>query len=447
MTSDSSLFNSEDNVSNNFENSKLFNSPMGRLVSPPGTSDVILNKDVDSNLSAFSLDPNQIRWFYREPEKFWKPFCGADSIVLEQSLPHSIVPVLGGMYKVDINSRLMKPTYWCESRKDTIVARSWWFEVIGDSWFPFSEDESTVLESKHVLVLQNERDEPCALSKLKDKVQIADSEIIWYSSIDIRRSKLDIASKLLGFKGNPVKRGYKTLSTLSDNFPPIAHIVFVLHGVGQAMESASIIRCADSIRDISNVLCEKYFPTRSRSCRVEFIPVNWRTQLILDKGFVSKVTLSDAKGLRNMLNLSVGDVLYYTSAKFGPEILDSLLLQLNETYLKFIQNNPDFVSRGKVSVLAHSLGSVVMYDALFSTQKHQMNSKFCKLSNFTTNFYAFKHTSNLAIHCHFMPKFCENKMKIELLFFQITYLKNTPIATKFIMQSPSRHPTNAPRHQ
>ena len=140
------------------------------------------------------------------------------------------------------------------------------------------------------------------------------------------------------------------------------------------MESESIVKCTDSVREVAKTMTEKYFPNK-KSYKVEFFPVDWRTQLILNKGFISKITLTDAKGFRNILNLTVGDVMYYTSARFGLGILDSLLLRLNTLYLKFVDKNPEFVSYGKVSITAHSLGSVVIYDALYSCRPHKQDSK------------------------------------------------------------------------
>ena len=332
-----------------------------------------------------NLEINQVRWFYREQDKYWQPFCGSDSVRLEQTyrvyeynIGKSIpIPVKGDMYEVDLFTRVLYPIYWDVYGKPTVVTRAWWFEVISDNWYPFDEKHQSLLDEIHGNVLQAESSGTILIKDSKSahlKLQIGDSEVIWQSSTDIRRCKLDLTSRILGFKGNPVKRGYKVLADLSDVLPPIGHIVFVLHGAGQALESASIVKCTDSVREVAKTMTEKYFPNK-KSYRVEFFPVDWRTQLILNKGLISKITLTDAKGLRDLLNLSVGDIMYYTSAKFGPEILDSLLLKLNKLYMKFVDKNPEFVPYGKVSIIAHSLGSVVMYDALYSCRPHKQDSK------------------------------------------------------------------------
>ena len=332
-----------------------------------------------------NLEINQVRWFYREPDKYWQPFCGSDSVRLEQtfrvyeyttgkSIP---IPVKGDMYEVDLFTRVLNPIYWDVGGKETVVTRAWWFEVISDNWYPFDEKHQSLLDEIHGNVLQAESSGTILIKVSKSahlKLQIGDSEVIWQSSTDIRRCKLDLTSRILGFKGNPVKRGYKVLADLSDVLPPIGHIVFVLHGVGQKIGEEYIIKCTDSVREIAETMTEKYFPNK-KSYRVEFIPVDWRTQLILNTELISKITLTDVKGLRNRINLTVGDVMYYTSARFGPEILDSLLLKLNTLYMKFVDKNPEFVSYGKVSIIAHSLGSVVMYDALYSCRPHKQDSK------------------------------------------------------------------------
>ena len=355
-------------------------------VTPIEDIPVIIEAEKLVNPPDVSLEISQVRWFYREPDKYWQPFCGSDSVRLEQSYrvygdynTGKSVPiaVMGDMYEVDLHTRVLIPIYWEVLSKQTVVTRAWWFEVISDYWYPFDERHQPLLDEIHGNVLQAENSGTILIKDSKSahlKVQIGDSEVIWQSSTDIRRCKLDLTSRILGFKGNPVKRGYKVLADLSDVLPPIGHIVFVLHGVGQAIEGASIIKCTDSVREIAKTMTEKYFSNR-KSYRIEFFPVNWRTKLILDEGLVSRITLTDVKGLRNWLNLSVGDVMYYTSARFGPEILDSLLMKLNTLYTKFVDKNPEFVSRGKVSILAHSLGSVVMYDALYSCKPHKQGAK------------------------------------------------------------------------
>lgn len=69
------------------------------------------------------LRPERVKWFYQEDKK-WTPFCGLDSLRIEQcyrglpkeakTLPEvfEICTVRGGLYDVDAVKRICKPVYW-----------------------------------------------------------------------------------------------------------------------------------------------------------------------------------------------------------------------------------------------------------------------------------------------------------------------------------------------
>lgn len=82
------------------------------------------------------LQPHEVCWFYQEPGKFWQAFGGYDSLRLERShldlmgwglegLQLSSEPgedeegqirgqvtVMGDLYVVLVEQRLMEPVYW-----------------------------------------------------------------------------------------------------------------------------------------------------------------------------------------------------------------------------------------------------------------------------------------------------------------------------------------------
>ncbi|VDP96174.1 unnamed protein product [Trichobilharzia regenti] len=99
--------------------------------------------------------------------------------------------------------------------------------------------------------------------------------------------------------------------------------------------------------------------------RVEFLPVEWRTSLQLDGDTVESITPVHVQSLRTVLNSSAMDIMYYTSPLYRAEIISSLKAELNRLYDMFRRLNPNFESRGgKVSVIAHSLGCVLIYDLI-----------------------------------------------------------------------------------
>lgn len=61
-----------------------------------------------------------------------------------------------------------------------------------------------------------------------------------------------------------------------------------------------------------------------------------------------------------MLNTSAMDILYYTSPLYGAEVRAGLQKELNSLYCMFASRHPGW--QGKISILAHSLGCVIVYD-------------------------------------------------------------------------------------
>jgi len=77
--------------------------------------------------------------------------------------------------------------------------------------------------------------------------------------------------------------------------------------------------------------------------------------------------------IRDKLNSSALDIMYYTSPLFRTEIINSLTSELNRLYKLFCQKNPTFNKKnGKVSFVAHSLGTVIIYDILTSNNYTQL---------------------------------------------------------------------------
>ena len=71
------------------------------------------------------LHPHEVRWFYQEPNKFWQPFNGQDSLALEEcyrrmhaasggessAAGHEVI-VLGDMYAANLEEMKCQPIYW-----------------------------------------------------------------------------------------------------------------------------------------------------------------------------------------------------------------------------------------------------------------------------------------------------------------------------------------------
>lgn len=77
-------------------------------------------------------------------------------------------------------------------------------------------------------------------------------------------------------------------------------------------------------------------------------------------GMVDSITPPHVKMLRQVLNTSAMDIMYYTSPIYCGEIQAGLVTEMNRLYSMFCQRNPSI--KPKVSVIAHSLGAVIVYD-------------------------------------------------------------------------------------
>lgn len=141
----------------------------------------------------------------------------------------------------------------------------------------------------------------------------------------------------------------------------------------------------------------KYFQGTEQ--RAEFFPVDWRSQcsfdggivfqimkiikyyilclsyaFILNIGLVEQITPLNLKNIRQILNSSAMDIMYYTSPIYGREIQNSLANELNRLHSEFVERHPhhDF----KVSIMAHSLGSVISYDIITGWEPFVSNIEY-----------------------------------------------------------------------
>ncbi|XP_026196678.1 phospholipase DDHD1b [Anabas testudineus] len=382
------------------------------------------------------LGPEEVRWFYKEDKRTWKPFVGHDSLKIEivyrrfcEQNPDKVkrpvdpaeadgkeaaasgeiqpesgavdggsvraeqdlddinssveaVCVRGGLYEVDIREKECYPVYW--NQQDRIpVMRGQWF--IDGTWLPLEEDESDLIELEHLSCFRGqqmrdtyEMEAVTTTVDSKDAIhsrKLSRSHVDWHSVDEVYLYSDATTSKIartvtqkLGFSkasssGTRLHRGYVEEAAPEDTPPETTHIVFVVHGIGQKMDQGRIIRNTSMMRDAARKMEEKHFSDRTTE-HVEFLPVEWRSKLTLDGDTVDSITPDKVRGLRDMLNSSAMDIMYYTSPLYRDEITRGLTLELNRLYSLFCSRNPDFEINGKVSIVSHSLGCVITYDIM-----------------------------------------------------------------------------------
>ncbi|XP_036292269.1 phospholipase DDHD1 isoform X5 [Pipistrellus kuhlii] len=391
------------------------------------------------------LGPEEVRWFYKEDKKTWKPFIGYDSLRIELAfrtllqatggLAQAASPdrgrvcgpaspaapaasfgtededededracgflrrasrhepemeplvtvervcVRGGLYEVDLAQAECHPVYWNQADKIPVM-RGQWF--IDGTWQPLEEEESNLIEQEHLSCFRGQQIEESFDTEVSKSIDGKDAvhsfkltrnhvdwhnmdEVYIYSDATTSKIARTVTQKL-GFSkasssGTRLHRGYVEEASLEDKPSQTTHIVFVVHGIGQKMDQGRIIKNTAMMREAARKIEERHFS--NHATHVEFLPVEWRSKLTLDGDTVDSITPDKVRGLRDMLNSSAMDIMYYTSPLYRDELVKGLQQELNRLYSLFCSRNPDFEEKGgKVSIVSHSLGCVITYDIM-----------------------------------------------------------------------------------
>ncbi|TNN75442.1 Phospholipase DDHD1 [Liparis tanakae] len=214
--------------------------------------------------------------------------------------------------------------------------RGQWFT--DGTWLPLEEDESDHIEMEHLARFRGQqmRDTyemevvPTAVDS-KDAIhsmKLSRSHVDWHSVDEVYLYSDATTSKIartvtqrLGFSkasssGTRLHRGYVEEAAHEDTPPETTHIVFVVHGIGQKMDQGRIIRNTSMMRDAARKMEEKHFSDRTTE-HVEFLPVE--DVCVSSADTVDSITPDKVRGLRDMLNSSAMDIMYYTSPLYRDE--------------------------------------------------------------------------------------------------------------------------------
>uniref|UniRef100_A0A2K6KF89 DDHD domain containing 1 n=1 Tax=Rhinopithecus bieti TaxID=61621 RepID=A0A2K6KF89_RHIBE len=310
----------------------------------------------DENYDFSSAESGSSLRYYSEGESGGG---GGSSLSLHPPQQPPLVPTNSGGGGVDVTQGECYPVYWNQADKIPVM-RGQWF--IDGTWQPLEEEESNLIEQEHLNCFRGQQMQEnfdIEVSKSidgKDAVhsfKLSRNHVDWHSVDEVYLYSDATTSKIartvtqkLGFSkasssGTRLHRGYVEEATLEDKPSQTTHIVFVVHGIGQKMDQGRIIKNTAMMREA------------------------WRSKLTLDGDTVDSITPDKVRGLRDMLNSSAMDIMYYTSPLYRDELVKGLQQELNRLYSLFCSRNPDFEEKGgKVSVVSHSLGCVITYDIM-----------------------------------------------------------------------------------
>lgn len=349
----------------------------------------------------------------RRQSQSWADFIGSPrkGVLLPEEAPEDIGTLVRGRhFEVDLRSRMMRPCYW-PGRKHRVVRGSWFVEKQGD-FLPLREAIAERLETAFVSRVWDPSKKMLAIQRdgrMAARVELGSFQgsvvtfALFYSGYDIQliedtsfawiKKKL---SKSGGENRYPLRRGYiepvadalqreadldeEKGNEETDKLPTPTALVLAIHGIGQnvsganiiqdAVELKQVIRKAEEAASVSTSAAKKDCDAKDSkespplACsRIEVLPVQWRKTLNLEiDGLAASLMPPGISSLRHVLHSTAVEVLFYLTPMHRAAILDSVVNSLNVVYRKFMIRNPDF--EGRVSLFAHSLGSVLSWDVL-----------------------------------------------------------------------------------
>uniref|UniRef100_A0A8C2ZJ21 DDHD domain containing 2 n=1 Tax=Cyclopterus lumpus TaxID=8103 RepID=A0A8C2ZJ21_CYCLU len=322
----------------------------------------------------------QPHWFFcrrADDDTSWLPFSREDSDKLENACypgkhDEVVVAVDGERYDVHVKERKRYAVYW--EQGPTEVRRCTWFYK-GDKdtrFMPYPEDISKSLEEAYMIAV--------TLDEWKTKLELPNGE-----TIILHNPKLIMQYQCIGLQeeGVPspswqtqprtVKRGVNNISVEIPAGEPekVDHLVFMVHGIGPAcdLRFRSIIQCVNDFRSASMSLLASHYKHAQQDGqvgRVEFLPVNWHSALHGDATGVDeniqRITLPSISRLRHFTNDTLLDLFFYNSPTYCQTIVDTVASEINMLHTLFKQRHSEF--NGAVSVVGHSLGSLILFDML-----------------------------------------------------------------------------------
>ncbi|GAM27655.1 hypothetical protein SAMD00019534_108310 [Acytostelium subglobosum LB1] len=161
----------------------------------------------------------------------------------------------------------------------------------------------------------------------------------------------------------------------------VDNLILMVHGIGKHEDNwySKIER--------ANVLYDTVCGTAGVQARkARFVGVEWHSALHSKTDrLIEKVTPPSIPLVHEFVNHTMLDILFWTSPTYSQTIYTEVGAQLNQKYREFLKECPDF--KGKVHILAHSLGSMITYDILCH-QKDGADREHCTTTQ--GNIYQWK---------------------------------------------------------
>eukprot|EP00929_Paragymnodinium_shiwhaense_P075165 TRINITY_DN38424_c0_g1_i2.p1 TRINITY_DN38424_c0_g1~~TRINITY_DN38424_c0_g1_i2.p1 ORF type:complete len:937 (-),score=272.60 TRINITY_DN38424_c0_g1_i2:76-2886(-) len=148
----------------------------------------------------------------------------------------------------------------------------------------------------------------------------------------------------------------------------IRHVLLVVHGMGATQETLQ--RNLGDLRESIKEMQKYWFWHTDFNVHVEMI--DWKCTITESQNTIfDRITPNDARGTRMSLNCTLSDVIFYKTPHYRTRIHEVVTEKMNDTMRTLRATNDteegaetNLFADAKVSVVGHSLGSVIAYDVL-----------------------------------------------------------------------------------
>ena len=300
-------------------------------------------------------------WVYKDPheEDRWVVFNDVDQIALDGAQHDGstvAIPVLGGRCDAYISQRFMRTVYDLNSVEMKILKATWFVESV-----PFSEIDGRLITDWSQSPSDKRKKFPLQLSSDRKVILSNDGKIL------LAGQGLLSSNRPLFSVSDPAFPLEVPNVLLDDPNLPCEHLIISVHGIGESLWSRKAfsmrpfeVSCATLRRNIND------FSVQPGDGRVEVLHINWYH--ILSESTYSKrvqdITLPTVPVLRQLANEAVADVFFYLNKDHHDSILTFVAGRIISIVELFKSRNPAF--SGKLSLVGHSLGSVICYDILMT---------------------------------------------------------------------------------
>ncbi|ETW06371.1 hypothetical protein, variant 1 [Aphanomyces invadans] len=328
-----------------------------------------------------------VPWAYMRKGE-WFIFSKEDCEKLEGCRDFIPVVVDQGRLEVTVHERTVSAVFWKEGPYP-VIRTEWLFESSGGKFFPIPEDEATEInrywaslpkDTAHYFSLPVEDHMTAHEIKFgpsKSPTEQKISELFLKCAHTRSRRCKAIHHGYPGWTSAPVPGSIKSpssastdhsrSSTSTDTRREVNHVVFVVHGIGETyckkrQADGTIVDYCYAMRQSTESILTSHFPTVAAG--IEYLPVDW-SDVMRDMGddlhaMLHRISFEAMPFVREICNELLSDILMYMERK--QKVLAFVATYMNSIYALYKHRHPSF--QGKVSILGHSLGSVITYDLL-----------------------------------------------------------------------------------